>query len=112
GVIGAAAPVIISPSGEAQEMPTTMQKKAVSAVSGMARAAAQKNGHNPKVVEAMVKEDDGLEIEGKTIKQKGELLTLTSKEATAKYGNPPKPLLAEGVISNMDELIKKFKFSP
>jgi membrane-bound serine protease (ClpP class) len=110
GVIGAAAPVMVSPSGEAQDLPSTMEKKVSSAFSAMMRAAAQRNGHNPKVVEAMVKMDDGLEIEGKTIKQKGELLTLTSKEATAKYGNPPKALLAEGIVENMDDLIKKFKF--
>lgn len=110
-VIGAAAPVMMAPGGGAEEMPNVVQKKISSALSALIRAAAQRNGYNPAVVDAMVKETDGLTIDGKEIVKKGDILTLTVSEATAKYGNPPKPLLAEGVANSMEEVLKKFGYA-
>jgi len=109
GVIGAAAPVLLGPSGP-QELPGTIQKKMSSALSALIRAAAQRNGYNSAVVDAMVKETDGLTIDGKEIVKKGDILTLTMTEATALYGKPPKPLLAEGVATDMKDLLKKLGY--
>ncbi|HOY59520.1 MAG TPA: ATP-dependent Clp protease proteolytic subunit, partial [Verrucomicrobiota bacterium] len=54
-VIGAAAPIMLSPGGTGVEaMPETMEIKATSAISAKIRAQAQKNGHNSDVVEAMI----------------------------------------------------------
>jgi membrane-bound serine protease (ClpP class) len=102
--IGAATPVILGgQSGAPQELPP----KFVSAYAGMIRAAAEQNGHNPLVFDAMVNKQKGLVIEGKEILAKGDILTLTTQEATALYGKPAKPLLAEGTVKNLDELVKK-----
>lgn len=109
-VIGAAAPVAMSPTGDVQELPGTYQKKIASAFSARIRAAAQRNGHHPSVVDAMVKETDGLTIDGKEIVKKGEILTLTDAEATARYGKPPKSLLAEGIAVDMADLLRKFDY--
>jgi membrane-bound serine protease (ClpP class) len=111
-VIGAAAPIMIAPGGGGpQEMPSVVQKKISSGLSALMRAAAERNGHNPAVVDAMVKETDGLTIDGKEIVKKGDILTLTVREATAEYGKPPKPLLAAGTANGMDDLFKKLGYS-
>src|SRR5439155_25518759 len=95
GVIGAAAPVTMSPTGGGTEsMPDTVEAKSASAISALMRVNAEKNGHNTDVVDAMVKKTAELIIDRKVINRKGEVLTLTDSEARAEYGNPPKPLLS------------------
>src|SRR5436190_4659431 len=55
-VIGAAAPIMLSPGGSgAEAMPDTMEVKMTSAISALVRANAEKNGHNVEVADAMVK---------------------------------------------------------
>jgi membrane-bound serine protease (ClpP class) len=110
GVIGAAAPILASPGGGAEEMQGTLETKISSASAARIRASAQRNGHNSELVEAMVRKTGGLKIDGKTIVKEGDILTLTHAEATQLVGKPPKPLLAEAVIDNMDELIKKLGY--
>jgi membrane-bound serine protease (ClpP class) len=50
GVIGAAAPILMTPGGGVSEMPDTLEAKMVSAVAARVRASAEKNGHNKQVV--------------------------------------------------------------
>lgn len=102
--IGAASPVIMGSQGGA---PQELAPKFVSAYASMIRAAAEQNGHNPLVFEAMVNKQKGLILDGKEIVAKGDILTLTTQEATRMYGKPPKPILAEGVVKDLDELTKK-----
>ncbi len=110
-VIGAAAPITITPTGQPQDLPSTMEKKFASALAARVRAAAQHNGHNPDVMDAMVKATDGLKLDGKEIVKKGEILTLTDMEATATYGKPPKPLLASGSAKDLNDLLSKLGYS-
>ncbi len=111
-VIGAAAPITMSPTGEAQDLPSTIEKKFSSALAARIRAAAQRNGHNADVFDAMVKVTNGLEIDGKQIVKKGEILTLTDTEAMTEYGKPPKPLLAAGASPTLEDLLKKLGYPP
>jgi len=105
-VIGAAAPIMLSPGGAGVEsMPETFEIKMTSAISAKVRAYAQKNGHNPEVVEAMIDKQKELTIDGKVINPKGKILTLTNAEAEREYGTPPKPLLSAGTVENLDTLI-------
>ncbi len=104
--IGAASPVMMT----GEDIPSTMKKKVFSYSSARLRASAQRHGHNPDVVEAMVK-DDGLTVAGVEIEKKGALLTLTDTEAAKHYGKPPKPLLAEGVASSMEDLLTKLGYA-
>lgn len=106
-VIGAAAPILATPEGGVVETKGVLEKKMSSAASALIRAAAQKNGYNQDLVDAMVKETEGLTIDGKQIVKKGDILTLTDVEATATYGKPPKPLLAEGTAKDLDDLLKQ-----
>src|SRR5438445_11594807 len=104
-VIGAAAPIMLSPGGDGVEkIPDTYEKKMTSAVKAMVRTSAEKNGYNIAVVEAMIDKNKGLTIDGQIIVKEGEILTLTNTEAEKKYGNPPKPLLSSGTVEKMDEL--------
>ncbi len=109
--IGAAAPIVLGPEGGVQAMPDTVEKKQVSAVRAMVRNAAERNGHNPAVLEAMIDKTKGLEIDGTVISEKGELLTLTSSEAEKEYGNPPKKLLSAGTVDTLDQLLKRLGYS-
>lgn len=104
--IGAASPVMMT----GEDIPSTLKKKVFSYSSARLRASAQRHGHNPDVVEAMVK-DDGLVVDGVVIEKKGALLTLTDTEAAKRYGKPPKPLLAEGIAGSVDELLAKLGYA-
>ncbi len=111
-VIGAAAPIMLSPGGTGVEtMPDTVEVKTASAISALVRANAEKNGHNAEVADAMVKKTKELKIDGKILNEKGQLLTLTNKEAEEEYGQPPKPLLSAGTVEDIDALIAKLGFA-
>lgn len=108
-VIGAAAPVMASPTGGAQEIGGTMEIKASSAISALVRANAEKNGHNPAVADAMVKKTSELKLDDKVINEKGQILTLTDQEAARTYGTPAKPLLSAGTVENLEALLKQLE---
>ena len=111
-VIGAAAPIIMSPGGDGVEkLSDTFEKKMTSAVAAEVRATAVRNGHNPAVVEAMINKNKGLAIDGEVIVKEGELLTLTDLEAAKEYGNPPKPLLSAGTVENLDALLARLGYT-
>ncbi|NCY21547.1 serine protease, partial [bacterium] len=101
-IIGAASPVTLG-----QEGPKELPAKFVSAYAAVIRAAAEQNGHDPAVFDAMVNKQTGLKIDGREIVAKGDVLTLTTKEATQLVGRPPKPLLADGVAESLESLIEK-----
>src|SRR5215203_5992531 len=46
-VIGAAAPIMMGPSGSVEAIPETLEAKTKSAVRALVRRTAEKNGHNP-----------------------------------------------------------------
>jgi membrane-bound serine protease (ClpP class) len=106
-VIGAATPVMLVPGGTPQELPKAYQEKISSALRALIRAVAQENGHNPDVFEAMVDADKELVLDGHTISEKGKLLTLTNEEAARSYGDPPKPLLSAGTVSDLQQLLQR-----
>lgn len=104
-IIGAAAPVMSSPTGgAAEQMPSTMEEKMNSALRAQIRALAERNGHRPEVFNAMVDKDQGLIIDGKEIVPKGKIVTLTAQESAKLYGE--KPLLSKGTFENIEALIK------
>jgi membrane-bound serine protease (ClpP class) len=106
--IGAAAVIRMMPgTGEVTALPDTYEKKLTSAYAAKIRSTAQLNGYNAAVVEKMVDKEAELSIDGKLVKPKGEILTLTNVEAGQKYGRPPKPLLSSGTVKNMDELLDR-----
>lgn len=106
-VIGAATPVMMMPGQGVQALPKSYEEKISSAMRALIRSTAQQNGHNPDVFEAMVDADAGLVMDGKTITEKGKLLTLTDQEAARVYGLPARALLSAGTVKSVDELLGK-----
>jgi membrane-bound serine protease (ClpP class) len=111
GVIGAAAPILMTPGGGGiEQMPATVEAKMTSAVAARVRASAEKNGHNPQVVEAMINRNTRLELDGRVLNEEGQILTLTDIEAARKYGDPPRPLLSRGTVLNLETLVEELGF--
>ena len=110
-VIGAAAPVMAAPGGGVQEIGGTMEIKASSAISALVRANAEKNGHNPKVADAMVKKTTKLVIDDQVINKEGDILTLTNVEAAREYGEPAKPLLSAGTVESLEAVLKRLNLA-
>jgi membrane-bound serine protease (ClpP class) len=98
-VIGAATPVVMGQGG-VQELPPKM----VSAMAAKIRVAAERHGHDTEVFDAMVNKQIGLVKDGKELVVKGDILTLTDKEASISYGTPPRPLLSAGTVDSIDAL--------
>jgi membrane-bound serine protease (ClpP class) len=110
GIIGAAAPV----QGTGQDIDATMKEKLVSYLKVRMRAISKGKGHRGEVVSAMIDADmllkiDGEEVkvDGKPIKEKGSLLSLTASEAMTPVGTPPAALLGAGTAKDMDDLLAK-----
>ena len=101
GVIGAAAPV----TSEGKDVDVTMKQKIVSYLKARVRAISEGKGHRGAVISAMIDAETELKIDGKVLKEKGELLSLTATEASKTYGEPPQPLLAAGIAKNVDDLL-------
>lgn len=104
-VIGAAAPIMMGPTGGTSEMPDTMEAKMNSAVRALVRTRAEKNGYNVQVVEAMIDKTREVKIDGEVINEKGQILTLTNVQAEKEYGDPPKPLLSSGTFETIEQVI-------
>ena len=106
-VIGAAAPIMMSPGATGVEkLPDTVEAKMNSAVRALVRTSAEKNGHNIAVIEAMIDKTKELKIDGEVLNEKGSILTLTNKQAEKGYGKPSKPLLSLGTVESLEELLK------
>lgn len=106
-VIGAAAPIMMSPGGTGVEkLPDTVEAKMNSAVRALVRTSAEKNGHNIAVIEAMIDKTKELKIDDEVLNEKGSILTLTNKQAEKGYGKPPKPLLSLGTVDSLEELLQ------
>jgi membrane-bound serine protease (ClpP class) len=105
--IGDAMPIMLGMTGEVQPMPESVEEKSVSYVAAMIRSAAQHRGHDPQLAEAMVRRDSEYKIGDEVISKKGQLLTLTNKDAERLVGPQKKPLLSRGTVENLDELLRK-----
>lgn len=109
-VIGAAAPIMMTPGGGADGMPDTVERKMTSGISALVRTRAEKNGHNAEVLEAMVDKTKELKIGDKVINEKGRILTLTNLEAEKSYGDPAKPLLSSGTKESLELLLRELGY--
>jgi len=99
--IGAAAPIL--QTGE--DLPATAREKTISYWSALIRGSATKNGHNPDVAEAFMNKDKEVKIGGRVVHPKGAVLTLNAQEATERING--KPVLAEGIVDSIGDLVKK-----
>jgi membrane-bound serine protease (ClpP class) len=101
GVMGAAAPV----SGSGQDIDKTMKAKVVSYLKARIRSITEGKGYRGEVISAMLDEASEFKIGERVLKKKDELLSVTAKEATEQFGEPPQALLAAGIAKNVEELL-------
>ena len=101
GVMGAAEAVLAT----GKDVDESMQRKITSYLSAKVRVASGANERRAEVQRAMNDPNYELKIGGKVFKKKGELLSLTAKEASEIIGGAP--VLADGVAKNMGELLKR-----
>jgi membrane-bound serine protease (ClpP class) len=101
GIMGAAA--VIESTG--QDISSTLKKKIDSYLKARIRNLSQDYPYRGDVQRAMMDEDFVFQIDGTILKDKGELLSLTAKEAIKEYGNPVQKLLAKGVVSDVKALL-------
>jgi membrane-bound serine protease (ClpP class) len=99
--IGAAAPILST----GEDLPATAKEKTISYWSALIRGSATKNGHNPDVAEAFMNKDKEVKIGNRIVHPKGAVLSLNAQEATERING--KPLLAEGVVDSIGDLVKK-----
>jgi membrane-bound serine protease (ClpP class) len=101
-VLGAAA--VIQSTGE--DIPETLKTKIDSYMDAKIRALTKQHPRRADVIRAMMQKDYVLTIDGKTIKDKGSLLSFTDDEALALYGDPPTPILSSGTYASIDDLAR------
>src|SRR3954465_9435340 len=99
--IGAAAPVLATGA----DLPATEKEKTLSYWSALVRNSATRNGHNPDIGEAFMDKEKEVKIGDRVVHPKGTLLTLNAQEATELING--KPLLAEGIVNSVDDLVRK-----
>lgn len=99
--IGAAAPVLST----GQDLPETLRDKTISYWSALVRNIASRNGHNPDIAEAFMNKEKEVKIGERVVHAKGSLLTLNSQEASELING--KPVLADGVVHSLDEIVQK-----
>lgn len=103
--IGDAMPIMVSPFGGVQPLPEHEREKTVSYVAGLIRSAAQNNGHDDKLAEAMVRKEMEYKIGDKVISPEGQLLTLTNGEAEQMVDDPPRALLSSGTYDSLASML-------
>lgn len=101
--IGAAAPILSS----GQDLPETARDKTISYWSALVRGMANRTGRNPDLGEAFLNKEKEVKIGERIVHPRGSLLSLNAQEATEAING--KPLLADGVVSSIDELVGKAK---
>lgn len=98
--IGAAG--LVSGMGEIEDM---MRKKLHSVFEAQLRTVAEKKGHDPELIRAMMIPDEKNDrVFGKVVVPKGALLTLNASEAVSLRDG--KPLLAKSIVNSVEEIAK------
>lgn len=101
GVIGAAEVV----AGGGQEIPEAQKRKLDSYLGARQRVFTRQHENRGDILRAMSDPDFVFEIDGRVLKDQGELLSLTSDEAMETFGDPPRPLLASGIFESVEEIL-------
>lgn len=92
-------------SGTGQEIDPMMRKKLESAFGAFMRSVVAERGHNVDLIKAMMVPSEKDLSFGSVKLPKGELLTLTGKEAVEVVDG--KPLLAKGIAQSVNDLLEK-----
>lgn len=108
--LGASA--IVTPFGDIKD--GDMKEKLVSSLVALVSSAAERQGHDPALVEAMVRRDAGYTVGTEQISPKGQLLTLTEIEAAriVDDGKQKRPILSAGTVADLGEILRRERLDP
>lgn len=100
--IGASA--IVGATGDIED--GDLKEKHVSALVALARSAAEGKGHDPDLIEAMIRKDMEYRIGEEVISKEGQLLTLTDRDASRmiKVDGDERPLFSLGTVESLQAL--------
>lgn len=101
GKMGAAAVI----QGTGEDVPDTARMKIESYLLANIRVLSEGYRYRAEVIRAMFDSEYELVIDDELIKPKGELLTLTAKQAIKQYGEPAVALLGDGIADSIEELL-------
>jgi len=99
--IGAAE--VVSSTGE--DINESMKRKVNSYLLAKVRSMTEEYPYRGDVIRAMMDSEYVFEVDGKTLKGKGELLTLTASEAMKEYGESKEPLFGAGIHEDLESLL-------
>lgn len=102
GIMGAAEAV----QSTGQDVNESMKRKIESYLDARVRTLTRKHRYRADVQRAMMKPDYELKIGETVLSPEGDLLSLTAEEAATEYGKPPVPLLADGIVDSIPDLLK------
>jgi membrane-bound serine protease (ClpP class) len=86
-----------------------LKEKHVSALTALVRDAAERNGHDPNLIEAMIRKDMQYKVGNRIICKAGQLLTLndiTAAESIHKDGKAA-PLLVAGTAKDLPDMLQQ-----
>ncbi len=106
-VIGDITPISMGMTGGVQDLPEAEKEKMTSYVAAHVRSAAEQGGHDPDLAEAMVRRDIEYKIGDALISKSGTVLTLTNTEAEQLVGENSQPLLSQGTVESIDEMLEQ-----
>lgn len=104
-VIGDITPISMGMTGSVQDLPEAVEEKMTSYVAAHVRSAAEQGGHDPELAEAMVRRDLEFKVGDVIISESGKVLTLTNTEAEQLVGEDKRPLLSDGTVNSIDEML-------
>jgi membrane-bound serine protease (ClpP class) len=104
--IGAAAPDLSSAGELTETAQKTLLAQSLAVIKAGARGLSKLKGHRETLAEGFVDADLVIEIDGKVLAAKGQLLLLDADQAV-KPGTDGKPLLARGIVADLPQLAKQ-----
>lgn len=102
--IGAAPPKVTPDEALSPKAQDTLLAESLAVLKAGARSLCKLKGHRPEIADAFVDRDKGLVLGATTLADKGELLLLDADTAVQPIEG--KPLLARGIVPNVEALAK------
>ncbi len=103
GVMGAAEPILST----GEDVSEGLKRKMTAYLAAKVDAFSEGRKYRAEVLRAMMDPVYELKIDDEVIKSKDELLMLTAEKAMRPFGDPPRPLLASGIVATLPELYPK-----
>ncbi len=105
GRIGSAPPSIEAEEGVSEKTQETQMAESLALLKAGARSLCKLKGHNPALAQAFIDKEQEFKIGERVLSAKGELLLLDADDAILAFEG--KPILARGVASDVETVVKK-----